>query len=239
MIVSYVNRLKEATLSATNENINRPVTYLIHNFLELAFYADDNDTEITIEFDEGFSIDHIAFDYHNLDEMTIEFYNIFDVLLHTEVITVEENCNFHTFDTIENVRTIIISCNTYANDLYIGGISMGEYFEFPDFRQSLQGEIIIGGTLNISPGGQASGNMFKNLKPYTLNFAFKNNTERIAIETYLEYIKKIPHFINFYEDGDDYFKPFYGCVTNSRVPMNKRKISTWEWDFSLTYQEVR
>lgn len=240
MIVSYENQLKQASLSATNEDINRPVTNIIHNFLELAFYADTTNTEITAVFDEVCNIDHIAFDYHNLDNMTIEFYDPLDNLLHTEVISVEEDCNFHTFTKVNNIKTVIISVDTYASLLYIGGISMGEYFEFPRFRQSLRGEVKLFSTLNVSGGGQASGNAKQKRNGYSLDFVNIANEDRLAIEDYLEYVQtSMPHFIMFYEDGDDYFKPFYGCMTTNNIPIPKRRLSNWEWDFSLSYQEVR
>jgi len=239
MIVSYDNRLKEATLSATNEDINRPITNVIHNFLELAFFSETTSSEITIVFDETESLDHIAFDYHNLDSMVIEFYDIFDNLLHTETITVIEDCNFHIWNTIDNVKTVVITAETYASEMYIGGISMGEYFEFPYFTQSIKGEIKLGSTLSISAGGQASGNSKKNLESYSLNFSYLDNNVVNDIKYYLDFINKIPHFVNFYEDANDYFKPFYGVITTGKIPKPKRRLSTWNWDFSLTYQEVR
>lgn len=240
MNVSYINRLKTATLSATNEDLNRPVTNIIHNFLELAFYSTGPNSVITITLDTDRDIDHIAFDYHNINTMTVRFYDNLLALIDTQVIDVQENCNFHYFDTVEDVLTITITVDTLGGLLYIGGISMGEYFELPDFKQSPGGDFLINDKTFKSTGGQKTGN--RNFCPFTkvLNFVNISNNEKNNILTYLQYVQNsIPHFIDLYPDAQDYNKPFYGSMELNKVPIPKRRISTWEWDLSLKYEECR
>jgi len=240
MIVSYDNVLKNGTIAATNENINRPVSNIIHNFLELAFYATGQNSVITITLDDVSDIDHIAFDYHNIDNMTVRFYDSLAALIDTEIITVGENCNFHIFDTVEDVKEITITIDTLAAFLYVGGISMGEYFEIPNFQQSLNGEIGIFDTDFTSGGGQSSGNKRRNLFTYRLSFADIDNTDKILIDNYLDAVQNsTPHFIDFYQDAHTYFLPFYGKLQIKSVSTVKRRISTWRWNIEMIYKEAR
>jgi hypothetical protein len=240
MRVSYINRLKNATLSATNENLNQSVTNIIHNFLNLAFYATGNNSIITIELDTTYDIDHIAFDYHNIDTMIIKFYDVFDVLITTEIITVLENCNFHYFNTVENVSSITITLTTVATLLYIGGISMGEYFELPNFQQSPGGELQLTDTYSTSPGGQRTGN--RRFCPLTkvLNYVNISRQEKDDIITYLRYMQNsIPHFIDFYPDAHDEESPIWGACEMNGSPVPKRILSDFRYDLSITYKECK
>lgn len=240
MRVSYNNLLKTATLAATNENVNRPITNIIHNFLTLAFYATGQNSVITITLDDTYDINHLAFDYHNINTMTARFYDNLAVLIDTQVIDVNEDCNFHYFDTIENVLTITLTVDTLAALLYIGGVSAGEYFELPEFTQAHTGEMKINDSTFKSPGGQKSGN--RRYCPLTkgLNFSSISNDDKNNIITYLRYVQNsIPHFIDLYPDAHEYVSPFYGSVEMSASSIPKRRISTWEWDVNLVVEECR
>lgn len=240
MRVSYNNLLKDAILQATNENINRSISNVVHNFLKLAFYATGNSSVITAILDTTYDIDHIAFDYHNINAMTIRFYDNLDILIDTEIITVANNCNFHYFDTIEDVKKIVITVSTLATLLYIGGISIGEYFELPNFTQAHGGELKITDTDYKSSGGQKTGNT--KFCPLTkgLNFSNISNDDKNNIITYIRYVQKsIPHFIDMYPDAQNRNPPFYGSCEMTSIPIPKRRISDWEWDLSITYEECR
>jgi hypothetical protein len=240
MRVSYNNLLKDATLSATNENLNRQVTNIIHNFLELAFYATGNNSIITAELNTTHDIDHVAFDYHNIDTMTIRFYNVFDVLITTETITVIDDCNFHYFDTVESVFSVQIEMTTLDSYLYVGGISIGEYFQLPNFQQTITEGLNLNDSYFTSPGGQRSGNKRFCPLPKSVNFANISNDEKNNIVTYMRYMQNsTPHFIDFYPDAQEYFPPVYGCIEMSNTSIPKRRISTWEWDININYMECR
>ena len=143
MKVSYDNKLLNATLAATNEDLNNPVTNLIHNFLELAFFSTGNSSVITITFDTTYDIDHIAYGYHNINSMSISFYDIFDVLIQTEIVSVESDEDIFYFDTIEGVKKAIITCDTLASELYIGSIFMGEYLDLPLIIKEYSSQLIF------------------------------------------------------------------------------------------------
>lgn len=240
MRISYINRVKDAILSATNENLNRPVTNLAHNFLELAFFATGNNSVITVTFDDTYDINHIAFDYHNIDSMTARFYDEFDILIDSEIIDVDENCNFHTFDTIEGVEEITLTVSTLDTLLYLGGISIGDYFEMPNFQQSPGSNLNLNDDSFTSWGGQSSGNRKRNLFSYNLTFLNVSNNEKNDIVSYADYVQNsIPHFIDIYEDAHSNFPPFYGKLENRRISMQKRRISDFEWNIELTYREAR
>lgn len=240
MRVSYLNRLKTATLSATNEDINQPIENIIHNFLELPFYSDTDNSVITIIFDEVYDINHIAFDFHNIDNMTVRMYDSLNVLIDTQIIDVETGCNFHTWNTVENVLAVTITIDTLATLLYVGGMSMGTYFEFPRFRQTIESETGIFDDSFISGGGQRSGNRKKNLDTHPVNFANLTREEKDNVKVYLAFVQtSMPHFVDFYEDDHENFSPFYGAIVNKTISHPKRRISEWRYDLSLVYQEAR
>lgn len=240
MNVSYINVLKNATLAATNENINRPVTNIIHNFLELAFYATGNNSVITITLDSLYDINHIAFDYHNIDTMVVRLYDNLGALLDTQNVTVEQDCNFVYFDTVQDVKTITITITTLSALLYIGGISMGEYSELPRFQQSPEGELELRDSYFSSLNGQTGGNRNRPLLTQKLSFANIPNDQKNEFNDYLIYVQNsMPHFIDMYPDAHNYFSPFWGKAEIKNFPQAKRRISTFEYNLEITYKECR
>lgn len=241
MNVIYDNYLIDATISATNEDENRPITNIIHNYMELAFYSTSYESIITVEFDNSETIDCISFDYHNIETMIVQFYDVFNNLLGTEIINVNDDCNFHIFDTpYENVKTIILNVTAPDYYLYIGAVFVGEYIEFPRFIQSPQYETEINDDNFQSSGGQASGNRKRNLDNRPIEFRNISNDELEDFKIYLTYVQNsIPHFIDLYPDAHDEFPPFYGIVNIKRIPTPKRRISDFKHNFRLTYKEAK
>jgi len=240
MIVSYDNKLKDATITATNENANNPVSNLTHNFLELPFYSTGNSSVITIEFDEDVDIDHVAYGYHNLNAMSIAFYDMLDVLLDTQVITIEDNESIGYFTKIEGVRKAIVTVSSLALLLYIGCISIGEYLDLPDFLAGPQNTKIINDSSFQSSGGQSSGNRKQNFNRYPLQFANISNTERGEMQAYTTFVQtSIPHFIDLYPDAHDEQPVFYGTIESKNIPLGKRGTSNFTYNASITYRESR
>lgn len=241
MYVIYDNYIIDSTLSATNEDGNRPVTNIIHNFLELAFYSTMDSSVINIIFDNDENIDCVAFDYHNIENMEVSFYNVFDVLIGTEIINVNENCNFHVLNTVyENVKRMTITINSVDYFLYVGTIFAGEYIELPRFLQSPDNNLNIRDTTFISPGGQSSGNRRRPIDDHGLQFANLTKENIDDLKLYITYVQNsIPHFIDLYPDVHNEFSPFYGTLTIKKIPYPKRYISDFKFNYKLIYQEVR
>jgi hypothetical protein len=241
MRVCYYNYLIDATtLTATNENSNQPVTNLYHHYLENAFYATADNSVITIIFDQAYDLDYFAFGYHNLDSMSVSFYDESDVLLNTISIDVTEDTNIQYFTMIENVKKVIISCVSLQYYLYIGSIFIGEYLELPRFRQALKSGLDLMDDSFISGGGQASGNRRVVLKPYQVEFSNIDNNDLENIEDYVIYCQtSIPHFVDLYPDNHTKMIPFYGVLNLKKIKEDKRRISDFKWNFNLHYKEVR
>jgi hypothetical protein len=241
MKVSYNNYMIESTISATNENTNLPVTNLIHSYLEHAFYATANNTVITITLDNISTIDHIAYGYHNLNAMTVKLYNSVNVLLETVIVTIEENETiFYFANAVEDVKKITLTCTTLAALLYIGSVFVGEYITLPNFQQAPRGAIEIRDSIVTSPGGQTAGNRRRNLNPHVLSFQNITNADRAIFSAYAMYTQRsIPHFIDKYPDDHISEPPFYGILFDSDIPMDKRRISDWQYNTTLVYREAR
>ena len=222
-----------------NENINRPVTNLIHNFLELAFYATTNNCVITIIFDDNHDLNHIAYGYHNLNYMTIQFYDVYDTL-YTENLIIEDNESIYYFNKIEAVKKMVITCTTLALLLYIGSIFTGEYLDLPLFSQAPQFERVINDSNFRSSGGQSSGVRKRNYNRYPLLFENISIDELDDMRTYLNCVQgSKPHFIDRYPDAHNQEPVFYGVVESQNIPTPKRRIANFKYDASISYRESR
>lgn len=241
MRVSYINRIEDSTLSATNEDLNRPVTNLNHNFLELAFYSNTNESVITATLDNIYDIDHVCYGYHNLSELHIDFYdggnNLVESFYDVEIIPGE---NIIYFDTILNVKKIIFSC--YSDDplLYVGTFFAGEYFELPNFQQAPPGNIRLSDSRFQTAGGQASGNRKKDIDDISLNFLYITNAERKLIKLYASSQQgSRPHFIDLNPDAHDEEQPFYGVIDSTEIQQDRRRLSNFRYNMNIAYKKSR
>lgn len=241
MKVSYENLLLEASsISATNENINQPVTNIYHRYLELPFYATGQTSVIQIDFTTTHAVDHIAYGFHNLNTLNVKLYDALLVLSRNIDITLEENESIYYFTSQPDVKRIILTCSTLSALLYIGTIFVGEYQEFPRFEQSPNGGIELRDSDFTSPGGQSSGNRKRNLPFHSLSIKNITNDERADFIAYYNYVQKsIPHFVDMYPDSHDKEPVFYGKIISTSIPLDKRKISAWKYDSNVNYREAR
>lgn len=245
MRIIYDNYLQDSTLSATNENLNKPVTNLIHNYLELEFKATANNSVITITFDSPQAIDAFCYGYHNLSAMTLTFYDSglnnlgnLSVTLESneDVVYLEEESSID-FSDIKKIEVTITTAETYV---YLGSIFVSQFYQMPNFRMGLTGVKKINDSITKSPGGQVSGNKMTDLNQWSIIFSYITNIQKNTILSYIKIVKlSTGHYIDLYEAAHDYFLPFYGHVINNEIELSKRRISDWEWDLSIDYEEAR
>lgn len=240
MIVSYNNVLNTSTLSATNENPNRPVSNLLQNYLQLPFQSTGVTSTITAVLDAEYTIDHVAYGYHNLSDMEIRLYNLVGGLIDTITPVIAANENIHYFTTaVPGVKTIEIDI-TSAGDAYIGKLFLGEYAEIPNFEQSPSMPFQNRDQVSKSTGGQVAGNAFFVPRQFKVVIPVLDFDEN---EILIEYIRAVgqtvSHFIDLYPDALDKMPVKFVHLINSETPNDKRRISDWLFTSALTYEEAK
>ena len=241
MKVSYLNRLLTATsLTATNASLNRPVSNLLMNFLQLPFQSTTTTSVITGVLDAEYSIDHVAYGYHNLSGMVIRFYNIVGALITTITPTLAAGENiFYFTSAVAGVKTITFTI-TSAADAYIGKLFVGEYLELANFQQSPEHPLYIRGEVTKSAGGQVSGNRFFNPRGFKMVLPVNSFTDWEALLDYVDYCgNSYGHFIDQYPDRLDRMSVKFVHLVLDELGGNKRRISDWLYQSGLEYEEAK
>jgi hypothetical protein len=139
MRVLFNNLLNDdMTLSATNESTNYPVERVYNNTLESVFKSTGNASVITAEFTEDKTVSCFAFGNHNIDTITITLFDSLDVSLgsysydwYDLVFDSEYTENMIYVIAIGAVRKITFDIIGLTSPLYLGGLAVGQYYQFP------------------------------------------------------------------------------------------------------------
>jgi len=243
MRISWNNLLKSATsLSATNTDLAYPVENLYHNYLELTFETTADNSIITAVFDDIYTINHIAYGYHNLNSMELRLYDVLDNLLDTITVTPIENGEgiFYFSTLIDNVKWIEIEVDTLDTYLYIGNLCVGEYLQMPDFVTMPEQAIQLSGQADQSGSGQVSGMKRRNLKNYSFRFMEVTDTKNTEIESYLTLMQNADtHYIDQCESNHSYRAPFFGFITSTEIPETHKRAAWNKWSKQINYREAR
>jgi hypothetical protein len=244
MRISYNNLLLKpgTTIIGTNENTSFPVSNLLSNLLELPFKATGNSSTITITFDVDYDIDHIAFGFHNLDTLTVNYRDNLDSLIQSDSITIDNNRPIDfVYGIVQSVRKIEFVMTTTDTILYLGGFSTGEYFQFPDHESTPETPTAIRGTNSLNASGQLTGTSQRNSQTYVFNHRFVTQEKFLEFRNVINDLStNIAHFVDIYEDTRTpvILKPFWGVIVSNSDSARKESESTFEVLFSVTYQEV-
>jgi hypothetical protein len=240
MRISWNNLLKKASLSATNENLNSPVENILDNILELYFLADSTGSTITATLLSVSDIDHVAYGYHNLSAMQIKFYDIGDSLITTVNVTIEADRGFYYFTKVTGVAKIEFLLTSLDPELFLGGLSVGEYLEMPLFRNGPSGNLNINDSVIESSSGQTAGNQKGIIDSIALNFAVVSPAQEAIIETMILTLGTVKtHFIDIWPDNHIRVKPWFARMSNIPIPKNKRLISDFYYDIVIEYRKMR
>ncbi len=251
MKISYDNILNDATLSTDSPNPNRKVENIIHPYLTKKYEAIDTSVKITAEFDELQSANHLVYGNHNIDTISIDFFDEFDILITNLVFTVYQGNRIYYFpNTIENISKIEFNFVSTGANIYIGSLFTGIFFELPRFDQGPGYSINIRDSIFESGSGQSAGNRQVNLNEYPFSFSDVNYLKMNEVDLYLKIIQRsIPHWIDPYpglEENINYpdekalkFPIKYVKLISSEIPTPKRYIRDWKYNLNLNYRKAR
>ena len=249
MRILYDNILKYYdSMIATNQSDNRPVTNIIHNFLELPFQATGNNSDITIELDKDYSVKCIAYGFNNMSEFRITFYDIFDAIIDSFVFAdysplgapVSGEDTFYFLVQLNNVRKIKIEAETIDSFLYIGSFFAGLYLELPNFLQAPESSIDIRDSIFESGSGQSGGNKQRNLDNFPYSFPNVDNAKKIEIKEYLNFVQRsVSHYIDAYPDAHNQQSPVYCKMISNNVTQNKKRISDFRYNIDISWRQAR
>lgn len=240
MRILYQNKLEKSQLTATNQTLNDPIENILSNYLELTFIASSNNCSIRAVFDDEYDFNSLGYGYHNMDEINVAFYDIFDVEITNFDITPEDGEDLIYFDLVENVKKIILTISTIADNLYIGNISVGTYLEIPNFLQQPEFLLGINDIVTESAGGQTAGNRRIVLESQNFTFRNVNNSKINEIKQYITEVQRTKcHYIDVYPTNHIKKQPFFGKSTIDSLDLQKERISDFNYNFELSFRESR
>ena len=138
MRILYDNLLEDASNSATNADANYPVGNFTDTTLLTEFRATTNSAVITCTLDEASTVSTFAFGNHNINTLAIKL---------TDSVAATTTYNYTASDlkfsdsvtqemiyetAVTDVEEIEYTITSVAS-LYIGGLSAGQYIQFPSF----------------------------------------------------------------------------------------------------------
>jgi hypothetical protein len=234
-------------MTATNQSDNKPIENIVHNFLELQFEAVTTESTIRIDLDKDYSVDCLAYGFHNMDEAIIEFRDILDNLLGLVLLLpggnglIYEGENiFYLTNQIDGIRRIDIITFTTASFLQIGNLSFGLCLEMPRFLQGSEQSIDIRDSIFESGSGQSGGNRQRNLKNHPLSFPDVENSKKKEIETYLNFVQRsVPHYIDIYPNAVDEQKPIYVKQISNSITEQKKRIRNFRYNINISWRQAR
>jgi len=152
------NLLKDATITATNEDANYPVADVHDSSLLTRFQSTASTSVITCTLSEASTVSTFAFGNHNISTLAIKLTD--STLATTTHNYVAADLQFSTsitqMITYETAVTDIVEIEytiTAISTIYIGGLSAGQYIAPPDFDIGSKIGFISTGSRQKSRGG--------------------------------------------------------------------------------------
>lgn len=236
MKILFDNRVKESTLSATNQNDNYPAENVIHQFLQKKFKSLTYSSVVTISFDDEENINSLFYGYSNMSACSAALYNSSNVLLDT----VSVDCTYETgsvfFDTVESVRKIVLTVTCpVTSDLYIGGIAAGLSVDFPKPTASFEKTLTDNSSKETSTHGQVAYSRIKPLVGYALEYSAveRETFHQDVIDNFTK--SGIGHiWVDITEENHSLYQPLY-CTSNAVESPSRDYIVS----FSINLLEAR
>lgn len=229
------NRLNAAQLSSTNENLNYPLTNVIHEYLTKVYRSSINEDDITIEFNQDESIDCVVIGYHNLADITVKMYNIVDTLLDTQVLDVTDT--MHYFTQVDDVAYIVLEIDSDAAYCEIGSVWAGLKISMPSASFAFKETIGDRSAYSKTEGGQISGRKIAKLKGYNFSIPYASITEIRAIEIIIQDLQKVKNFwFDLFEDSHDTYEPIFCNITQISQATKLRGLA---YNFTFSVEESR
>lgn len=235
MRILFKNLFEEATVLATNESLNYPVTNLIHPFLRKRFQSTTTTSLITATFTEDQTMDCFFYGFHNLTGLTAVYKDSGGGTLYTLVVSDIQDIGIEYFTALTTVRSVEITV-TGASGFRLGGIAGGVCFQMPDPLAAYDPGAQDNSDASESPDGQTLQNFVRPLREF--DFGFRDQTgdlyKAVRDEYFAVGIGK-PLFMDLYEENRDKEEPIYAKLIDPlNFPYQARRHS-----FTIKAREAR
>lgn len=236
MKLMYNNRLKTATITATNENDRFPVTNLTHQFLEKRFQSTTTSSIVTMELTEDTTISAIALGFHNIDSGTYTLKDSGGSTVLTGSLDVTYETDITYFGSTE-CRTIELDL-TSLSTLYIGGSSVDDplYFEYHNIDPRF--DYVSSDSSTQTLGGQALGSKTKRLNRYRAVLGHLNLNEKKSLYDLLDTVGNVKTFFaDLYDESHVTARPLFCKLEGDGV--YRRQSSSNDYVYTVVLKECR
>lgn len=220
MRILFRNLLKEASLIATNENANYPVSNVSNNSLKSKFKATANNTVITATLAEASVISTFAFGGHNINSLqitltksdlsTVVYSYTAAELKFSDAITRKMIYEDAVSDVVE-IEYSVIS----LTDVEIGGISAGQYIQMPGINLGSTTQFLSSASSQDSRDWITFGVPGETAEVFTIGIDGALLTDYNLINAFFDAVQTItPYFVDRWEESPE-FPVMFGRNTRS------------------------
>ena len=236
MKILFTNEIKDATLTALDQNENYPASNLSSVFAKLKYKGAGYSDTITATFDDNVSANSFFYTFTNASSMELRLYSNASALLDTITVDCTYDSGAEYFADYTNVRRIEIDiASPVAEDVYLGGIALGMADTFPFPLAKFDNDLIDNSSKTSSADGQTSYLHIKPLTSYSLQFT---NVKRTEYHTLIEKFEKVGGghiWADITEDNHAVYRPMY-CTTGLMESPTREKSQV---NFKMTLTEAR
>lgn len=219
MRILFNELFENATVLATNESLNYPVTNITHPFLQKRFQSTTTSSVITATWTTDQCMSCFFYGFHYLTSLTVVYKNSAGGTLLTLNITDPQDIGVEYFTELTTVRSVVIT----MNGTYIGKIGGGCCYTMPDVSAAYESGNNDNSSSSSSPHGQRLVNNIPKLRQ--LSYSFRELTQELKNEIDALYTPK-SIFFDLYEGNRDKEPPIYGYFTEPfNFPYEPRKYS--------------
>ena len=210
MRILYDNLLEAASLSATNEDANYPVERVYNTTLRSQFRAGTNSTVITATLAAASTVSTFAFGAHNIDTLEIKVtdsgastttYNYTNSDL---IFSAEQPQAIKYVTPVADVEEIEYTI-TSTLELYIGGLSAGQYLQMPYFSINPKIGYKSSGSAQKSRGGVTFNVPGTVVETFSCNFDSNLIANKNAQEAWFKAVQVyVPHWVDRWEESTEF-----------------------------------
>ncbi len=236
MRILFDNEALNAAITSYYESVNYPASNIIHPFLVKRYQATADTDTITLTFDTEFSASCVFYGFTNATSIVVKFYNVSDVLIHTETIADPQQRGAEFFAQVDDISYIEIEITTDMIAVYLGGFAVGVEFALPDPVADWSDAPVDNSDISDSPGGQTLVSKFDPLDAHVFHFRDVIRDTAIAIRDAGKDVGAGGHiWVDAFEEDHAFMQPMYATLRAlPSVVKNGRR-----YDLSLSIQEAR
>lgn len=236
MKLLYDNKLKAATITATNQNDSFPVSNVTHQFLEKRFQSTTTSSVITILFTADQTISAIGLGFHNLSSGSYVLKNSGGSTLLSGSLAVAYETDI-TYFTATACRSIELTL-TSSSVMYVGGIIADNpiYFEYHNIDPRF--DYLGQDSSSLTRSGQALGYKTKRLNKYRAVLGHLTLAQKQSLYDMLDTVgNSDTFFADLYDEAHTEARPLFCKLEGDGV--FRRQSSSNDYVYTVVLQEAR